>query len=539
MQALQKAIVKKKQREVILPPQEPPLISSSEGGTGLYLVGGNNGEIYSSGDITIGPLARGVYNENYSKNTILHGQDDELSHVAGYVSIRGGHIANDGFPGFQGGTVYVLGGRANGGLDGAGTSTWGGDVNVIAPGRGVTRNSGHTVNMTPYSGGLQVGTLTTEGEVNSGDVVIGTGAGTEAGHLSGDMTLSTGGTVDGQVGSVFISTGETASGLSGDIEMSTSALDSASSSGYIILETGENPSGDVGAIVIRGGASSLNNAPGNVSIAGGDLVDYAGGGMGLGGDVLIRGGSVEGTVTSSAIANAVNISGGDVYPDNAGDPTYTWTGGSVTIEGGLAIDLTGASTTRRGNVTLRGHYLFMEVEEPVDFSSSGIQAFAPDTQDRRLPLIGADGILSALGVSVLGVGKFNVTIPAGSHIYHLYMGMRNYTLNASGPVAVLGEDATGTPIYPICAETYTGYGATYPAYLYYEPKVFFSIRTISNGAFVEIASTPIATETFTTISGVYLNLIQFSSQAPNSQVDGLKNLGNFDAEVEINYLVLG
>jgi hypothetical protein len=180
----------------------------------------------------------------------------------------------------------------------------------------------------------------------------------------------------------------------------------------------------------------------------------------------------------------------------------------------------------------------MDVEETVDFSSSGIQIFDPDTQDRRIPLIGADGILSALGVSVLGVGKFNVTIPSGSHIYHLYMGMRNYTLNASGSVVALGKDATGTLIYPICVETYTGYGPTSPAYLYYEPKVFFSIRAVSNGGFVEIASTPIATETFTTISGVYLNLIQFSSQAPNSQVDGLKNLGNSDAEVEINYLVI-
>lgn len=562
---LKKVITLNARKGVVITPQDTTLLSDAEGGVSLFnsdsltgfngvlsigevhfqsetpdpsriyvngthIVSGSETQIKSTGDLTISPFAKGTYTGEGLKQVYILGQDDNTAFIPGGVTIRGGSMVSNGFSGASAGAVTIEGGKANGGLQGS--ATWGGAVSLTAYGYGQVAIEGDGVALDAYSEGIRLSTKISGDSVLSGDITLSTGYSASSGESSGDISITTGETFNGVVGSVFISTGVTSQGVSGDVEIFTADLDAEFiTTGDVLISSGDNSIGEAGNVRITAGQSPVSDGSGSV---------YVDGGIGSGGDgggaIFITGGGVTGNVSDNCTGGGVFIRGGDIDPSNVQDPGETYIGGHVNLTGGYVLN--GEPQNLRGNVNLNGNNVNISTEGVTDVSSTTLK-FSTATEDRRLPLIGADGILSILGVSVLGSGKFTFTIPAQSFIYQIPMFMGDLTINDGVQQQAVGYDAGNNLIYPTIVETYTGYGPVAPAYSNYSPKIFFALRALSNGAFIEYPGTPIATDSFFLLNGFYVNMISFASRALNHSTDGIKNLGNTDADFEVSYFVLG
>jgi hypothetical protein len=562
---LKKVITLNARSGVVITPQDTTLLSDSEGGVSLFnsdsltgvngvisigevhfqseitdpsrvyvngthIVSGSETQIKSTGDLTIGPFAKGAYTGEGLKQVYILGQDDDTSFIPGGITIRGGSMVSNGFSGAKAGAVTIEGGKANGGSQGS--ASWGGDVSLTAYGYGQVGVGGDGVSLDAYTSGIRLSTKTTSDSVISGDIFLSTGDGASAGESSGDISITTGETSSGVVGSVFISTGATSTGVSGDVEIYTADLDAGViSTGDVLIYSGDNTTGEAGDVRITAGQSPVSDGSGNIYVDGG----IGSGGEG-GGAIFIRGGGVTGNVSDFCTGGGVFIRGGDIDPSNVQDPGQIYIGGHVNLTGGYVLN--GEPQNRRGDVNLNGNNVNISTEGVTDVSSTTLK-FSTATEDRRLPVIGADGLLSILGISVIGSGKFTFTIPSQSFIYQIPMFMGDLTINDGVQQQAVGYDGGNNLIYPTIVETYTGYGPVAPAYSNYSPKIFFALRALSNGAFVEYPGTPIATDSFFLLNGFYVNMISFASRALNHSTDGIKNLGNNDADFEVSYFVLG
>jgi hypothetical protein len=483
----------------------------------IELVSQVDTEIRSGGRVYIAPLTSG-------------------GRSPGSVTIRGGNMDDAGDFAFQAGALNLEGGKALSGD--LGSQTWGGDVNLKSYGYGKVSADGYGVYLRPASLGLNVHTQIQDGFTSSGWVTLRTGDGSDDTGASGDITLQTGqitgvptindasssgdiflttsGSYAETVGSILLTTGKTIEGVSGDIELNTSDLDSAlSSSGNILLETGANTSGQTGQIYIRTGTAS-DNVGGSLVLATGGITDgESPNGQGPG--ITLSAGPCLGTLPEGMEGGAVTIMGGSVAATNP-DPTKTYRGGNVNISAGLGNDIS-------GNVILSG-------EEVKLTTLTG-------SQDYQVPVASQTGALTAPGFSMLGVGSIRFTIPPSSYVFQLVLSMSNLVVNDGVNQQAVGYTGA-TLLYLETTEEYTGYGPVAPAFANFSPKVFFSVRTLSNGAFLEVPRVPLVSDTFFLLDGLYVNLIKFASAAAGSTADGLLNLNNTQSiEVEIGYMVMG
>lgn len=157
-----------------------------------------------------------------------------------------------------------------------------------------------------------------DGAVVTGDIT--------GGDDSGQLTLQSGGTEDGNSGDVFVSTGsqsgtgnsgriilssgDPGDGASGSVQLATGSPSGAGNSGNMTLHTGGSPSNSTGTIqIFSGGVTSGAAASGGISLFSGNAVDGNSGGAQLS----------SGGVTGIGASGTITLSSGASVDGNSGD----------------------------------------------------------------------------------------------------------------------------------------------------------------------------------------------------------------------------
>ena len=283
---------------------------------------------------------------------------------------------------------------------------------------------------------LRTGNTFTE---NSGNVILNTGSALDNGSDSGAIQLATGAVGSGTAGGITISSGTATTGISGPVILSSgSATGAGGNSNIVMITTGSSQTGSYGTgpiLVGTGNATGTTNT-GSLMLSTGDTT---GGDVG---SVYLRTGIAtdpagvsdpafsrlevqpkETRYTTGNMAGATSIgavdlklAGGDTKIQEGSTPSSgTIWGGNVYIEGGDVregspnfgsedfgnILSNVGGTQQQGEVLVRSH---------------SVKQIGGDDRylGQRLLSVQTDGILKALGISILGVGRLKITLKISS-----------------------------------------------------------------------------------------------------------------------------
>ncbi|KAG3130349.1 hypothetical protein PC128_g26739, partial [Phytophthora cactorum] len=222
-------------------------------------------------------------------------------------------------------------GKAKGGdvVVSAGNSSFGG------AGGSISIQSG--INSVGQSGDINIASQTSVSRARSGLLSVSSGLAKQG--TSGSLQLSSGSSELGQSGSLYLSTGDS-KGPQGDIRIAAGAsVDSsssggsislsASSSGMVNITTAGRTSTASGDVAMQVGPTSTMGSGGNVNISAGSLS----GRSGVGGNILLQGGSAVASSRDNSDGGAIALSGG---------PSTSRFGGSVQVTSGTGLIQSGA-----------------------------------------------------------------------------------------------------------------------------------------------------------------------------------------------------
>lgn len=579
---------------------DTPLTLSETGH--IYVQSEERLELRSGDDILISPVPKPTYT-SLNANVLIYGQSDNTGDDPGRIDVRGGNMALDGSYFNRAGDVNILGGKANNGLQDS--ETWGGYINLIAYGYGNLTMDAYYVDIKGRASGVNLHTSDrTDPSEFTGGISISTGSFTGSlygSSSSGDLSIKTSNSNSGTAGSINIGTGKTDQGIGGDIDIKVGDNYSGGTAGDLTIEGAsgftDSSGGDIhiysgdsnlsgtpgdvvigagtadeptskdaatkGKVFIRGGAvedfdfSLLDSDfayAGDVLIEGGSFLGLNNGNGGIfGGSVTIRGGAVSGNSIlekrgSVAIdGRTVDVTGDDEI--NITAPSVTTTAASGLIESNADTIVTNADTivttaasitsTASSNLTLSGAGVEIDAGANVTVSSSAIVSDAPN----KLMALGANNVLRALGISILGSGSVSFDINLNYHVDVIPLFFQDVTYNSGGSTDIrMGHlnNNENTLFYPETTEDYTGLYSPIDSsgnLLYDNVKVLSFVTSTSS--FMEIDGSPYlyVGASFVYATKRYLQL-RYSDAAGHSSVLGIANYSNGSISIKVNYIVI-